>query len=501
MADPASAPDLDVFLSYKREEKDVAEALAKFLITRGYDVWWDDALLAGENFADIVHAELRKSRAVVVLWSKQARTSHWVQAEAELALQQGTLINTVIDAMPFEGIPPEFSNIQAVRLGDDVAAFHEAVAAAIARKGANPLLAQRSHSDAGSKLAGKTRDTELFSVIANSVHVGDFEEYLALFGDTGQFTSLARRRIEALKKAEAERKGLWRRLQIGGVAAVGLIAALANMTTILAFLNPPAPQPQPVPSERATVEVAVDATPADQPEPEPEPEAQPDPEPNPELTLPPVTLPDGTLALAPPEEPNYAGLGLGPRSGLDLGGATSLLPDAWASLVLTEPDGNSRTLPSAATTWTSAQDIVTYSYDASFAFDGGPPAKLSFGSWTLTSTQARVDLSADPADPLLAGVTRIAAISADGVSLTGTSSDTTPAFIFKPSMSLFDTAFDSLATAASIELTLGFADGRTATLNLTTPPDPDALRKALGSSRSTYLDIIRKSLRTEPSTP
>ena len=100
MADPVPAADLDVFLSYKREEKGVAEALANFLIARGYDIWWDDALLAGENFADIVHSQLLKSRAVVVLWSKQARASHWVRDEAALALAEGTLINAVIDGIP-----------------------------------------------------------------------------------------------------------------------------------------------------------------------------------------------------------------------------------------------------------------------------------------------------------------------------------------------------------------------------------------------------------------
>ncbi|MFY8032042.1 MAG: toll/interleukin-1 receptor domain-containing protein [Devosia sp.] len=63
MTEAVPAPKLDVFLSYKREERDVAEALASYLTTQGYDVWWDAALLAGEDFVKIVHAELVEARA------------------------------------------------------------------------------------------------------------------------------------------------------------------------------------------------------------------------------------------------------------------------------------------------------------------------------------------------------------------------------------------------------------------------------------------------------
>jgi hypothetical protein len=215
------APKLDVFLSYKREERDVAEALARDLITRGYDVWWDAALLAGEDFAKIVHAELTEARAVVVLWSKQARSSHWVRAEAALALANGTLINTVIDGMAFEGIPPEYSTIQAIRLGEDPAAFHAEIAAAIARKGATPSHGGRTTAEATSALAEKVKDSEFFGVIANSSHVGDFKEYLDRFGPAAQFAGMARRRIATLGAEDKRRRSLFRRLKV----AAGVIAA------------------------------------------------------------------------------------------------------------------------------------------------------------------------------------------------------------------------------------------------------------------------------------
>src|SRR4051794_12305986 len=78
----------DIFISYKKEEREVAALLATRLTEAGYDVWWDDALLAGERFEDEISTVLDESRMVVVLWSAQSVKSDWVKAEAESARQQ-----------------------------------------------------------------------------------------------------------------------------------------------------------------------------------------------------------------------------------------------------------------------------------------------------------------------------------------------------------------------------------------------------------------------------
>ncbi|RYE86980.1 MAG: toll/interleukin-1 receptor domain-containing protein [Hyphomicrobiales bacterium] len=273
--DAAATTKLDVFLSYKREERDVAEALAKFLITRGYDVWWDAALLAGEDFARIVHAELTQARAVVVLWSKQARNSYWVRAEAKLALEHGTLINAVIDGMAFEGIPPEYSDIQAVRLGEDVAAFHEAIAGAIARKGTAPSQTGRSVAEAVATLEGKVKDAEFFGVIANSTQIVDFEEYLQNFGLHAQFANMAKRRIQTLKREEKKRQSLYTRLKAAGASFVVVLGAgvsleqffgikFTRMLGIESLFQPATPEQDPV-SPDPPVVVPEDAPPAPDP--------------------------------------------------------------------------------------------------------------------------------------------------------------------------------------------------------------------------------------------
>jgi TPR repeat protein len=103
----------DIFISYKKEEGETASTLARRLTEAGYDVWWDDALLAGERYEDEIAAVLDRSRAVVVLWSRQSVTSEWVKAEAEAARQQKKVFPIIIDDMPPAMMPLLFRGVHA----------------------------------------------------------------------------------------------------------------------------------------------------------------------------------------------------------------------------------------------------------------------------------------------------------------------------------------------------------------------------------------------------
>lgn len=101
-------PTCDVFISYARPTADIAQAAAVALREAGYKVWFDEALPAHRAFADVIEEHLRAARAVLVLWSSAAATSHWVRAEADMGLKAGKLIQYSVDGtmppLPFNQI-------------------------------------------------------------------------------------------------------------------------------------------------------------------------------------------------------------------------------------------------------------------------------------------------------------------------------------------------------------------------------------------------------------
>jgi TIR domain len=105
----------DIFVSYAREDIARAARIGEFLAARGFSVWWDRELTAGDRFATVVQDALAQAKAVVVLWSKNSVDSHWVHAEASEALERNILIPVILDA----ATPPlEFRKIHSLSFDD-----------------------------------------------------------------------------------------------------------------------------------------------------------------------------------------------------------------------------------------------------------------------------------------------------------------------------------------------------------------------------------------------
>ena len=98
----------DVFISYARSTAKQAQAVAEALRGAGHAVSLDDELPAHRAYTDVIEERLRAAQAVVVIWSAEAAKSHWVRAEANAALELGTLVQLTIDGvmppMPFNQI-------------------------------------------------------------------------------------------------------------------------------------------------------------------------------------------------------------------------------------------------------------------------------------------------------------------------------------------------------------------------------------------------------------
>lgn len=103
----------DVFISYAREDHEVAARLAQLLEARGWNVWWDRELVPGESFDEVIEQELTGAKAVIVLWSAVSVQSRWVRSEANAAVEHGTLIPVVLDGT---AVPLRFRIVQGVDL-------------------------------------------------------------------------------------------------------------------------------------------------------------------------------------------------------------------------------------------------------------------------------------------------------------------------------------------------------------------------------------------------
>jgi ATP-dependent Clp protease ATP-binding subunit ClpX len=82
----------DVFVSYKREERESVKKLARALESLKMDVWFDTKLQAGESFSEEINREIRRARSVVVCWSNASVESQWVRSEATIAHERGVLV-------------------------------------------------------------------------------------------------------------------------------------------------------------------------------------------------------------------------------------------------------------------------------------------------------------------------------------------------------------------------------------------------------------------------
>ena len=89
---------LDIFISYKREERKTAAALAERLEDIGYRVYYDVRLEVGGDFADELDSKLRIARLAVVLWSTAAANSDWVRNEARFARDLGIYHPVILGA-------------------------------------------------------------------------------------------------------------------------------------------------------------------------------------------------------------------------------------------------------------------------------------------------------------------------------------------------------------------------------------------------------------------
>ena len=100
----------DVFISYKRVERQGVEQIADLLRQRDLSVWFDAHIEAGrqEGFDAEIEREVTSASCVVVCWTPEALKSVYVKAEAKKGLERDALVPVMLQPctlpVPFNGV-------------------------------------------------------------------------------------------------------------------------------------------------------------------------------------------------------------------------------------------------------------------------------------------------------------------------------------------------------------------------------------------------------------
>lgn len=116
---------LTVFISYSREEKDVAAQLAELVQDGGHRAWFDHHLLPGQRWKPTLEKAITDCDAFLLALSENALQSEWCIWEYQQAVQRGKSIFPVLIQNFTPNYPPEMadlSNIQYLDLSGGITA-------------------------------------------------------------------------------------------------------------------------------------------------------------------------------------------------------------------------------------------------------------------------------------------------------------------------------------------------------------------------------------------
>ena len=82
----------DVFISYARTDKPRVAPIVAAIEAKGWSVWWDPEISAGQQFDDQIETEMNLAKSVLVVWTPTSVVSRWVRGEAREAADRGILV-------------------------------------------------------------------------------------------------------------------------------------------------------------------------------------------------------------------------------------------------------------------------------------------------------------------------------------------------------------------------------------------------------------------------
>jgi hypothetical protein len=193
----------DVFISYKREDRRVAERLSIALEQLGFEVWWDFELLCGDRYMRVIRRVIDECKAAIVVWSNLSVESDFVMDEALHAKEMGKLFPVRLDdvrlPLGFGSLHTEdFSQWNGEPAHPAFQSLVRALEIAVGRPAQLGSAARTPESEAA------TAELEAFKTAQIAENATAFRKYLREYPN-GKFAEFVRGQIAEIEAKQGER--------------------------------------------------------------------------------------------------------------------------------------------------------------------------------------------------------------------------------------------------------------------------------------------------------
>lgn len=182
------AARFDVFISYKKEERGLADQVAGALEAAGFTQVTDLQLKehTDADFADAITEMIDAARLVLVLWTPASAASRWVRSEARKGVKDGKYLGVMVEATDLP-VDLDFKNYEDVTGKPFAEAVPQIVQAVTGAIGA-PVTSATTAAEINAQL--KT-EREFFETIHALNSVAAYQTFLEKFPD-GVLSAVAR---------------------------------------------------------------------------------------------------------------------------------------------------------------------------------------------------------------------------------------------------------------------------------------------------------------------
>lgn len=145
----------DVFVSYKKSDRDRVRPLVQHLRAAGLDVWWDEGIQPSMSWRAEIARQLNSAKCVIAVWTADSvdhEQGQWVMEEANHGLARRVLAPVRLDlvAPPLGFGEVQYADLAAWSGSDDDPRFQHflAVVQALVRAEPMPVVPTPTHFEA-----------------------------------------------------------------------------------------------------------------------------------------------------------------------------------------------------------------------------------------------------------------------------------------------------------------------------------------------------------------